>query len=75
MKMYKVFELADHRFTWAGGCFINIYYTKGDYVNNKVDTIEFYEVTHSHDDREVAFLCLDWLEKNEIITEAVAYKF
>ena len=72
MKMYKVFELADHRFTWAGGCLINIYYIKGDYVNNRVDIIEFYE---SYDDGEVASLCLDWLEKNEYITEAVAYKW
>ena len=69
MKMYKVFELADHRFTWAGGCLINIYYITGV---NRVDIIEFYE---TYDDGEVASLCLDWLEKNEYITEAVAYKF
>lgn len=73
MKMYKVFELADHRFTWSGGCLINIYCIKGNvYVNDRVDIIEFYE---TYDDREVVSLCLDWLEKNEIITEAVAYKF
>ena len=72
MKMYKVFELADHRFTWAGGCLINIYYTKGDYSLCLDEIIEFYE---TYDDGEVASLCLDWLEKNEYITEAVAYKF
>ena len=72
MKMYKVFELADHRFTWAGGCLINVYYIKGDHGYNKVDIIEFYE---TYDDTQVASECLAWLEKNEYITEAIAYKF
>ena len=72
MKMYKVFELADHRFTWAGGRLINIYYINGDYVNSKADIIEFYE---TYDDSQVASECLAWLEKNEYITEAIAYKF
>jgi hypothetical protein len=71
MKMYKVFELADYRFTWAGGCLINIYCIKGNvYVNDRVDIIEFYE---TYNDREVASLCLEWLENRGIIDDASPY--
>ena len=68
MKMYKVFECEGYRFTYAGGCFINVY--EQDRENEKIDTIEFYE---TYDDSEVARLCLDWLEEAEVIEEARAY--
>ena len=68
--MYKVFECEGHRFTYAGGCFINVYYQ--DRENEKIDTIEFYE---TYDYSEVARLCLDWLEEAEVIEEAKAYYF
>tara|TARA_R110002167_G_scaffold43703_3_gene131908 strand:+ start:436 stop:648 length:213 start_codon:yes stop_codon:yes gene_type:complete len=70
MKMYKVFECEGHRFTYAGGCLINVY--EQDRENEKIDTIEFYE---TYDDSEVARLCLDWLEEAEVIEEAKAYYF
>jgi hypothetical protein len=68
--MYKVFECEGHRFTYAGGCLINVY--EQDRENEKIDTIEFYE---TYDDSEVARLCLDWLEEAEVIEEAKAYYF
>lgn len=71
MRMYKVFKCEDYTFEWAGGCTIKVHWdaldSNGDTL---VDVIEFYE---TFTDKEVAGLCLDWLEESGVIDEAEAY--
>ena len=70
MKSYRVYELNNHRFTWAGCTVINVNHLCSDGLVISSDRIEFYEVLT---DREVMGLCLDWLENNDFIDEAAAY--
>jgi len=70
MKTYRVFELENHRFTWAGGTRIEIIFFCDDGREYVADHLEFFEVL---DDRGVMELCLNWLEDNEIIEEAAIY--
>tara|TARA_R110002096_G_scaffold278776_1_gene472935 strand:- start:3389 stop:3607 length:219 start_codon:yes stop_codon:yes gene_type:complete len=70
MKTYRVYELDNHRFTWAGGTVINITLVCDDGREYCADRIEFFEVL---DDKGVMELCLNWLEDNQLIEEAAAY--
>ena len=71
MKMYKIFYCEGYSFKWAGGCTINVHWddieSSGD---SQVDTIEFYQ---TYTDREVAMLCLGWLEEKCVIEDQEAY--
>jgi len=70
MKTYRVYELANHRFTWAGGTVIDITFICDDGREFAADRIEFFEVL---DSKSVMRLCLEWLEDNDLIDEAAAY--
>ena len=70
MKMYKIFYCEGYSFKWAGGCIINVYWETEGAGDSQVDTIEFYQ---TYTDREVAILCLDWLEEKCIIEDQEAY--
>ena len=70
MKTYRVYELANHRFTWAGGTVIDITFICDDGREFAADRLEFFEVK---DSKGVMDLCLEWLEDNDLIDEAAAY--
>ena len=70
MKMYKIFYCEGYSFKWAGGCNINVYWETEGAGDSQVDTIEFYQ---TYTDREVAILCLDWLEEKCVIEDQEAY--
>ena len=70
MKTYRVFECANHRFTWAGGTVINIIFICDDGREFSADRIEFFDVRN---DKMVMDLCLEWLEDNDLIEEAAYY--
>tara|TARA_B110000259_G_scaffold186100_1_gene236555 strand:+ start:1023 stop:1241 length:219 start_codon:yes stop_codon:yes gene_type:complete len=70
MKTYRVYELDNHRFTWAGGTIINVSLHSDDGLVIGSDVIEFYEVL---DDKGVMELCLYWLEDQGCIEEAAIY--
>ena len=71
MKSYMVFECAEHRFTWAGGCiiFVNIILSSG--ASGHCDTIECYNAAITN--KDVEGMCLDWLEEHGYIEEAELY--
>jgi hypothetical protein len=70
MKTYRVFECANHRFTWAGGTVINIIFICDDGREFIADRLEFFDVRN---DKMVMDLCLEWLEDNDLIEEAAYY--